>query len=149
MNTMTIKALAAAALLLAGCAGPTGPASSTAGTAGEGGEGGSWHWTGGSGGGGSGGEGGSVLTTSSTSSSTTASTGPTLGELKALCTTTGGTVNQSQCCSDLGQMPTTCMGGPSCGQVITCMTTVDPSLWLCVCPEDQCFDREAGCSSPS
>ena len=146
---MTMKMFSAALVFVLGCAGPSGTGTSSGGT------GGTWGWTtGGSGGGGAGGSGGGTggETTTSTSTGTTTSTptvtDTTMEELKELCASTGGTVQQAQCCSKYGQMPDTCMNQVSCGGVITCSGGIDPDLWVCSCSSGMCFDQTEGCTVP-
>ncbi len=150
---MTMKMFTAALVFVLGCAGPSGTGTSSTDT------GGTWGWTtggsagggaGGSGAGGVGGTGGEASMSSSTgtTTSTPTVTDTTMEELKELCASTGGTVQQAQCCSKYGQMPDTCMNQVSCGGVITCSGGIDPDLWVCSCSNGMCFDQTEGCTVP-
>jgi len=96
----------------------------------------------GTGGEGAGGQGTGGQATSDASADTRLDTAA-LGDgqdLAALCRSTGGQVASTQCCTSVGDFPSSCVLG-ACG----CAPTSSHTVSTCTCPNGGCFSPTTGC----
>ena len=61
-------------------------------------------------------------------------------DLAALCTSTGGQINSTLCCTSAGDFPDSCLVG-ACG----CAPTNSHTVATCTCPTGSCFSSKTGC----
>jgi hypothetical protein len=60
---------------------------------------------------------------------------PTIEDPKLGCESSKGIVRQGPCCPGASDFPNTCLVG-----TCTCSPRTLKTVWVCDCPEDQCFD---------